>query len=48
VDVAGVDATPVFELLEESWRRKAPRRLVAARDQRLRTPNEYSIAPTEG
>jgi quercetin dioxygenase-like cupin family protein len=34
VDVAGADATPVFELLEESWRRKAPKRLVAKCDQR--------------
>jgi len=47
VDLTAADATPVFELLEESWRRRAPRRLVAARDQRVRTPDEYSIAPTK-
>jgi hypothetical protein len=47
VDLAAADATPVFELLEESWRRKAPKRLVATRDQRVRTPNKYSIASTK-
>ena len=34
VNLAAADAARVCELLEESWRRKAPKRLVAARDRR--------------
>jgi hypothetical protein len=30
VNLAAADASRVFELLEESWRRKAPRRLVGS------------------
>lgn len=32
VNLAAGDAARVFELVEESWRRKAPKRLVAAHD----------------
>jgi hypothetical protein len=32
VNLAAADAGRVFELLEDSWRRKAPKRLVDARD----------------
>ena len=34
VNLVVADAARVCELLEESWRRKAPKRLVAARDTR--------------
>ena len=34
VNLVAADAARVCELLEESWRRKAPKRLVAARDRR--------------
>jgi hypothetical protein len=32
VDLRVADRTAVFELLEEAWRRKAPKRLIAALD----------------
>jgi hypothetical protein len=36
VNLAVADAARVFELLEESWRRKAPKRIVAAHDAERR------------
>jgi hypothetical protein len=32
VNLAAADAARAFELVEESWRRKAPKRLIAAHD----------------